>query len=186
MEHELDDFFEKEHKANSVRKKPLDKLPYIIVPEEFLSITLTGNKYEDAISMLKHLSTQKIVNFTGISNTDLKLEYGTANITVLTEYDLNYTQLVRSLQTIAEGLVAEDKKSLAKQVLEFAISTHSDISASYKLLADLYIEENEIDKVNSLIAEAKDINSSMSASIIKALEEKLLNYSKSQTDENNN
>ena len=46
------DFFEREHKANFVRKKPLDKLNYITIPEDILSYnyakTLSGSDKKEA------------------------------------------------------------------------------------------------------------------------------------------
>ena len=78
-------FWERERLANSVRKKPLDNLNYIQIPLENFPTHLLQEKEEvmECISLMEHLTSQKIVNLTGYSNTDLKLEYGTANITAL-------------------------------------------------------------------------------------------------------
>ena len=45
---------------------------------------------------------------------DLKLEYGTANINDLSQYDQNYTLLVRTLQKWAEALAAADHPRLIR------------------------------------------------------------------------
>ena len=107
---------------------------------------------EECKEILRSLSTQKIVNLTGYTNTDLKLSYGTANITCLTEYDQNYTLLVSTLQKWAEALYRGGAKKECRQVLEYAVSIGTDVSHTYFLLADLYDEEGESDLKCSLRA----------------------------------
>ena len=101
------EFWARERKANSVRKKPLDDLDYVKIPLDKLPMdALPDNeRAEEYRSLLTSLSTQPIVNLTGFTNTDLKLEYGTANITPLSQYDQNYTVLVRTLQQWADLLL---------------------------------------------------------------------------------
>ena len=53
-------------------------------------------KVEDYKQIILTLKDLPIVNFTGISNTELKLRYGAPNIDLLTQYDQNYTLLVRT------------------------------------------------------------------------------------------
>ena len=99
-------FWERERQANSVRRKSLDDLNYITIPlDRFPTHIMEDNpQVAECRSLLQTLSEQPIVNFTGYTNTDLKLEYGTSNITRLTEYDQNYTLLVRTLQQWADIL----------------------------------------------------------------------------------
>ena len=82
-------FWVRENQANSVRRKSLDGLPYITIPlKRFPTRLMNDNDVVmECIQTLETLSSQKIVNLTGYTNTDLKLEYGTANITALSEYD---------------------------------------------------------------------------------------------------
>lgn len=171
QEQEEINFWTKEHKSNFVRKKPLDNLDYITIPEEILTLQ-PSNASPQALSYLqdlKDMSSLKIVNLTGISNTDLKLTYGTANITVLSEYDAHYTQLVTILQKLAESLVASDDKESAIRVLEFAISTGSDVSKSYYLLSELYTQSGTPEKISFLIQHAESIQSIMKDSILRNL-----------------
>lgn len=167
----LDDYYEKEYKANFTRKKSLDNLNYITIPDEILSLRPANSTEEiDAyIKDLQDLSKEKIVNLTGISNTDLKLTYGTANITILSDYDSHYTNLVTILQKLAERLTAVGEKQDAIMLLEFAVSTGTDISKSYYLLASLYQEQNEGSKVNGLIQQAEALHTLMKDSIVRNL-----------------
>ena len=96
------EFWECEYRANFTRKKPLDDLNYITVPEHLLSMKpeLMTDELAECLSELQDLSDAKIVNLTGYTNTDLKLKYGTANITILSDCDFHYTNLVKLLQNL--------------------------------------------------------------------------------------
>lgn len=170
-EQPVESFWQKEAKANSTRRKNIDNLAYISIPECILCMKPqnTTEEIEAYIKDLNDLSNEKIVNLTGISNTDLKLTYGTANITILSQYDFNYTNMVTILQKLAQCLTNADEKGLAVQVLEFAISTGTDISQSYYLLASLYQENNQSEKVTDLIRRAEKLNTLMKDSIVRNL-----------------
>lgn len=167
------DFWEREERANNVRKKSLDNLPYITLP--FDKLPMDTLQEDETVSechrQLRALSSLKIVNFTGYTNTDLKLEYGTANITFLSEYDQNYTLLVRTLQEWAEALYKQNFLSEAVTVLEFAVSTGTDVSHSYYLLADLYDTLGTSEKKASLIIAAGELRTSIKNTIVRTLQE---------------
>lgn len=166
------DFWEREAKSNNVRKKSLDNLPYITIP--FEKLPMEALRDDAAVSechrQLTALSSQKIVNLTGYTNTDLKLEYGTANITRLSEYDANYTLLVRTLQEWAEALYKQNYMAETVTVLEFAISTGTDVSHSYYLLADLYDAAGNSEKKASLLSAAENLRSSIKNTIVRTLQ----------------
>ncbi len=166
------EYWERESRANSTRKKSLDNLNYITVPEELLNMSPknTTEEINGYISDLNDLSKSKIVNLTGLTNTDLKLQYGTANITILTEYDFNYTNLVTLLQKLAQKLYENGENKLAITTLEFAVSTNTDVSKSYYLLAQLYKEAGTPEKISSLIQQAQNINSLLKNTIVQNLQ----------------
>lgn len=166
-ENKEENFWERERESNNVRKKSLDTLEYIHIPVDLLPFgTSDGDAIlEDCENSLMALKDEKIVNFTGIPNTDLKLEYGTANITLLTEYDQNYTTLVVTLQKWGQQLYDLGRFEDATKVLEFSLKTRSDISGTYRLLVDLYktklgLTESEIQhKLEAMLPIAKELNS---------------------------
>ena len=168
-------FWDREHAANSTRRKSLDGLPYIAIPvETFPFGLLPGNEqvleYEQTI---RDLAQEPIVNLTGFSNTDLKLQYGAPNIDLLSLYDQRYTTLVCTLQSWAELLYKQGQPEAARILLEFAVSTHTDIYASYNLLVRIYKESSESDKIASLLPPAQEIRSLSKNRIIALLEERL-------------
>jgi len=171
-EDQIKAFWDRERMANNVRKKPLDDLAYISIPFDELPFDCLKEdpKIAECHEQLRILSGLKIVNFTGISNTDLKLEYGTANITLLSEYDQNFTVLARTLQTWAKELFDHGCESQARQVLEFAIRTGSDVSKSYYLLAYIYQLQGESERIADLITSAEGLNSALSSTIVRTLQ----------------
>lgn len=166
------EFWEREYQANFTRKKPLDDLNYITIPQHLLTMKpdLMTEELADCLSELRDLSDTQIVNLTGYSNTDLKLKYGTANITILSDYDFHYTKLVTLLQKLAELLHDSLEYTLAIEVLEFAVSTGTDVSKSYYLLAQLYKETGTPEKIHSLIQQAQNIHSIMKDAIVENLQ----------------
>lgn len=146
------EFWERERRANSVRRKSLDGLTYISIPlESFPTHILQQDQIVmECIETLEALTSQKIVNLTGYSNTDLKLEYGTANITALSEYDQNYTVLVRTLQKWADALIEAGYMEEACVLMEFAVDTGTDISATYDKLAEYYASKGLDDRIRRL------------------------------------
>ena len=166
------DFWERERRSNFTRKKSLDGLNYITIPEGILDMhpTCMTEEIDSCLLDLHDLSSCRIVNLTGLTNTELKLEYGTANITILSEYDFNYTNLVTSLQRLAELLHEGGDDVHAVEVLEFAVSTGTDVSKSYFLLAELYQAAGTPEKIESLIRRAENIHSLMKNTIVQKLQ----------------
>ncbi len=168
------DFWARETQANSVRRKSLDNLIYIRIPLEQLPTHLLNENATvlECIETLETLTERKIVNLTGWTNTDLKLEYGTANITVLSEYDQNYTLLVRTLQKWADELIDAGYEKEASVIMEFAVSTNTDVSSTYYRLADYWLSQGEYFRVESLIHTAEGLRSSNRNAILRHLKEK--------------
>lgn len=167
-------FWDRERLANQTRRKSLDGLDYIKIPLDRLPMHLLEDdeKVSEYHRIIQELSGQPIVNLTGFSNTDLKLEYGTANITALTEYDQNYTFLVSTLQQWADLLYQAGQINAAREILEFAVSTRTDVSRTYDLLADIYIRDGQKDRLPALIDTAEELNSLNREVILRHLKER--------------
>ncbi|MCM1102249.1 MAG: hypothetical protein NC079_10815 [Clostridium sp.] len=167
------EFWDRERRANQVRRKPLDDLEYIQIPLERLPMQLLADDRDiaDCHRIINDLSLCPIVNLTGFSNTDLKLQYGTANITALTEYDQSYTLLVSTLQRWADLLCKAGHEDAVRPILEFAVSTRTDVSRTYDMLAELYLKGHETEKISELLQTAQSLNSLNRDVIIRHLEE---------------
>ena len=166
----MQDYFDRENEANNTRKQPLDDLEYINLPSELIdSIDSDDLTVKELVSDIEDIIKEPIVNFTGVSNTDLKLKYGPANLPYLQRCDFNYTQLVTHLYNLAKRLYEIDKKDISLTILEYAISIKADISKIYYLAADIYKENNTSEKIANLISAAESLDSAMKNSIIKTL-----------------
>lgn len=167
-------FWAREERSNNVRRKSLEHLDYISVPLERFPTHLLNDHSDvlECINILEDLSSAKIVNLTGYSNTDLKLEYGTANITLLSEYDQNFTVLIRTLQKWADLLWANHYSKEAADIMEYAVHIGTDIGKSYYLLAEYWVAEGKASHVDYLVKAAENLKSSHKEIIIRNLREK--------------
>lgn len=148
-------FWTREREANLTQKKDLSQLDYITIPESLL--TAPSDTDEETVSCyerLKSLSGQDIVNFSGRTNTDLKLTYGTANLPLLTEMGDRYDTMLITLTALGQKLAGQGHDREAMDILSFAIQCGSDISEQYVLLASLYQKhglEAELSRLRSSV-----------------------------------
>ncbi|MBO5247521.1 MAG: hypothetical protein J6B28_09710 [Eubacterium sp.] len=167
----FENFVAREQEANWTRKQDISNLAYIKLPLEQLPL----GKYDDEIlhnyeSALCDLSLQPICNLNGISNTELKLRYGVANLNTLSQCDTNYSTLVSLLANYGEKLYELSHYAEATQVLEYAISLGSDVGKTYDLLATLYKYEGQIEKIDALYKSAEELSSIRRNSILRKLD----------------
>ncbi len=146
-----EEFWEKESQANRTRKGDISGLDYISIPFDRLPINdnpdQTINSYRDTILSQ---SSKKILNLSGISNTELKLKYGAPNLTLLTEYDNNYAIMVAVLHKWGERLYINSYYKEAIAVLEVALDCRTDVYKTFELVAKIYSEKGLFDKINLL------------------------------------
>lgn len=117
------------------------------------------------------LADSRILNLTGISNTELRMTYGTANLDPLTSYDQNFTVLIRTLQKWGNLLASANRPEDAITVLSYAVSIGSDIAGTYAVLARLYKTKGEFSKIEELKASAEQLTTLMKPSILRDLEQ---------------
>lgn len=155
-----DEFWEREREANSVRRKPIDHLDYIKIPKE-LPVDLLKDNIEmpNILKTVESLRNDKILNLTGYSNTDLKLEYGAPNLSELSRYDSNFTALVTTFQKWADLLLNEDYEKEAVGLMEYIVSIGGDIGKTYRLLGKYYLKNSMEDKFDELIKSADSLRS---------------------------
>ncbi len=167
------EFLERERQANLTPAKSLENLPYIRIDPLLLPLDVPSDRPEtlEKQDTIRKMSEKKILNFTGKSNTDLKLEYGAANINFLTSCDMNYTRLVQNIASLAKDYLNSGHEEEAKTLLEYGIEIGTDVTKNYTLLADLYRKSGEAEKIAGLILQARDLNSLSKSVILKNLEE---------------
>lgn len=163
-------FWKREEEGNLTPKKDISNLDYLTITLDHLPVKNyedeTINLYRDTI---KALSSQKILNLSGLTNTDLKLQYGAANLNRLTEYDNNYIKLISTLHKWGQRLYQDGDISAAISVLEYAVSCKTDAAVTYKLLAQIYNKQKETDKIDKLIQVLSVSNMTRKDELIKEL-----------------
>ena len=171
-EEEKQKFWDRESEANSVRKKDITFLDYIDIPLQSLPMdSCDDDEISEYQELIKNLSHKRILNLGGLTNTDLKLMYGPANLPELTEYDSNYTTLVNTISKWGARLIALERTDDAQKVLEYGISIKTDVSCNYSLLARIYKDKNQPDKIDALAETANGLDSIMKKAILRKLRE---------------
>ncbi len=165
------EYQDKIRRSNMTTKKDISNLDFITIPPCLSSTSgLDSEEIKETEKQIAELSDKKIVNFTGISNTDLKLTYGTANIDFLSEYDNNYLKLVRLVVKYSSLLIEAGMKDKAREILEFGVSVKSDVSSNYTMLASLYKEAGRTDDLENLRRSAEALSSLTKNKLLKDLD----------------
>lgn len=188
-------FWDREREANSTRRKPLDDVDFIQIPYDELPMELESEdeRIAGCIHDIELMRDDKIANFTGMTNTDLKLKYGAPNITLLTRYDGNFTHLCRVLHEWCSRLYELGHIDEALRIAEYAVSIHSDVSADFYLCADIYdmkysltasnettgdsgleatFSDEFANKISWLKSIARTLNSAIMPSLVKSLDDR--------------
>ena len=123
------EFWQKENDSNSVRRQPLDNLPYVTIPDELLLKNLSSSLPEDDAELVRcndiltSLQSERILNLTGKTSTDIKMSYGAANLSTLDEYDQNFTLFAQTIYAYGEQLHKLGYDHEAMKVLRFGIDS---------------------------------------------------------------
>lgn len=148
-----EEFWEKERLSNITRKKDISKLDYITIPLKELPQKLNT----DVEKQFFALAEKPMINLTGISNTDLKLMYGAPNLSALSEYDANFTDLVAILPEYTSELLDAGLSENAQTLLEFAVSQKADSKRIFIQLASIYKEQLQFEKIKQLYDLAEEL-----------------------------
>lgn len=142
-EQEEAEFWEKERQANITPAKDISNLRYITIPIDKFPLNFSNDEEVIAIeNELRELSTHKLLNLTGVTNTDLKLTYGVPNFETMSKIGDDYDRVTVLLNKYAEKLMEAGRIDDVIAVLEFAVGTGTDISESYTMLANCYKQKN--------------------------------------------
>lgn len=169
-----ENFWTKERKANATRKTDISNLSYYKIPVDTMPFQETSDETLNGIqNKIRSLSEQSILNLSGISNTELKLQYGAPNLTFLSNCDQNYLLLIRTLHDWASYLYVNNDSSNALSILEYAVDIKSDMRKTYVLLADIYHQKGRENSLNELLTKAEKLDCPMKDSIVSYIKDKL-------------
>lgn len=166
-----DDFWENENMANSVRKKQLEDSDFVTFPFDKLPTeeSFAPDPVPECLSILMALSDKKMVNLNGISNTEVKKRFGTANISILTEYDANYESFAKNIYLLCQHLYDMGRKEEALLLSEETILTGTDSLSHYKLIIQIYREQGNTAGISWLKEKAEELHAITKGAILRAL-----------------
>lgn len=139
-------FWDRERNANLTRRKDISNLNYLIITSD----EIPPNLSTDAQKTLLSLCETNMLNLSKMSNTDLKMKYGVANLETLSACDERFSLFQKNAAIYAKELTDAGASSDAKALLELAVTHQADSSAIYTQLATLYQLEGKTDKIQQL------------------------------------
>lgn len=170
-------YWSKEQASLVVRKKEFSPDDYIHPSIDTLkldtptSLSEAEKLYLDQlISSIKSLSTADMMNFSHLTNTEIRLQFGTANQTIITNNEQNYTLFLKALGQYAKLMLEHKEIQEATSALEECIRLNSDFSEHYIQLGIIYHSQNNSSQLEILIAKANQLNSINKKGILDKLE----------------
>ena len=130
----LEEFWEKERQANNTRKQSIEALDYVHLSAELIPGTL----HTEEEGKLFALTTEKMIDLTEYTNTDLKLKFGVSNLEILSEYEQNYVSMIRLIPEYARQLHSAGLTTEAKKLLEFGMNLENNSGSIYSTFKELY------------------------------------------------
>ena len=180
---ENDHIIAKDMEANFARVKDISGDLFVVPDMSELPFqhNIDANEYarlaRSQISVLDKSKEQMIRPNKQISNVDLKLKFGLANLELIANYEENFNQYIWALLRWADALAQKDMLIEAVTVLRHSIDFGSESSKPYITLADVYYKMNDFANIENLLREvelhniqAKDIIMQHLKNLIKTIE----------------
>ena len=145
------EFWAKEKAAKATPAKDISNLRYITIPIEKFPLNFsTDEKVIEIENELKELSTHRLLNLSGVTNTELKITYGAPNFETMSKIGDDFDRMCVLLNKYSEALYEADRIDDVISVLEFAVGVGTDVSESYTLLAKCYRAKEMNEKLDML------------------------------------
>ena len=165
------DFWSKERQANITPAKDISNLRYITIPMEKFPLNFSNDeKVIEIEKELQELSTHKLLNLIGVTNTDLKLTYGVPNFQTMSQIGDDFDRVCVLLNSYAHALMEAERVDDVITVLEFAVGVGTDISESYTLLAHCYEQKGMHEKLELLKRQVEQSKLLLKNSILSKIE----------------
>lgn len=144
-------FWDKERDANATPAVDISSLQFIKVPLDRFPLHSTDNPEINSIEdKIVELSTHRLLNLTGKTNTELKATYGVPNFEEMTKIGEDFDALTILLNDYAQKLINAEMLTETISVLEFAVAIKTDTAKTYKMLADCYSQKGNTQKLEIL------------------------------------
>jgi hypothetical protein len=164
-------FWQKERESLSVRKQSFSLDDYIhpdITRLQFPILELEGYDqllFDSLTKKIDALSRKDMMNFSQLTNTEIRLRFGTANQTVIENNEHNYTSFIKALAEYGKLMEQHGEFNEAKNAFEICIALHSEYSQHYLSLAGLYAMEKNEEAFQQLCEKASLIDATIQSKI---------------------
>ena len=160
---DIDEAFEEDRLANSSRKKDIGD-EFFVKPDikklPFSEYDVPGRDAEAAsraAAEVEKLAKLPMIKFSReLSNNEIKMMFGAANLEGVTGYEENYSDFTLAMIRWAEALINMGEYADAALVLEETVRMGSDFSKSYTLLADAYLRTGGREALRELFKKVTD------------------------------
>ena len=168
-ESSLDSFWEKEHLSNNTPAKDIANLDYITISINVLPFLENPTEtIAECEKTIRILAERKILNLNGISNTDLKIQYGVTNLSRLSQYDENFSIMQATFVKWGSALYEQGYIEESTQVLEYALELGCDAKKIFLTLKEIYTVSCP-EKLEQLKLRASVSSTPLKDSILKEL-----------------
>ena len=170
----MDEFWERERASFKAPSRSVSDLEYITFPDDLpLNISTDDPQIKEYQETLVNITKNKVLDLSGISNTDIRMAYGRKNLEELSRADQRYITLCRSLNSLSKAYLRTGHPEEAQTLLKFAIDCGSDIKESWVMLGRCHMERDEGDALNLLMEKAAALpdSSQTKEEILKELKE---------------
>ena len=124
-------FWERERRANLTRKQDISQLAYLTLSRDLIPGTL----HTQAEESLLELCDTRMIDLSSYTNTDLKLQYGAANLQTLTDCEERYMRMIRQIPVYAQELIDAGNTEAARTLLVFGQNSGANAQI-YTVLLD--------------------------------------------------
>lgn len=176
-----EEFLAREYEANHTEKKDISDLTILRFEEDIIPVPEEGTVSESDditgyINSLRNLIHEPMMDLSSYSNTDLKLTYGTANFTLLSSYDANYTSFLMLFTNLARAYERREMYDLAEKSYRAALTAGSIKLNDYTGLAKIYLKTDNPAAITALIEEVQASDIVRKEGIVEALKRELAKY----------
>ena len=144
-------FLDEEHMANSSRKKDIDP-SLLYEPDESLLAFVGEN---DPHGVLKTSKKQMIYFSEPMTNLDIKRRFGASQVERVAQFEENYAAYLKAFVVWGQALHSENNLEEAIVVIMHSISLGAEIRIAYKLAADIFVANNDMDGLDELLSYAE-------------------------------
>lgn len=147
-------FWERERSASFVPRQSTDDIPFVHLSADLIPDDSDDEELSHSCAILRGLVDRPVADLSELSNTDLKLRYGTGNFTMLSAADSDYSAMYSAIAECCERLTLTGRNEEAYRLLSFAYGAGMHSSAIILPYAELLTARNEADRLRELVEAA--------------------------------